>query len=212
MKWTDSGSSDFQQPPVGAHPARCYSMIDLGTQKNEYQGQITHKRQVLIGWELTDELIPSGDREGEPFVISKFYTASLHEKAVLRHDLINWRGRDFSEEELRGFDPKNILGTACILTLVANEKGRIKVNGVTKTMKGLDVPSLRNPKRYLSLEPGEFDRSVFDGLSEKIKAMIMESPEYKALSAPPPPPTKREDVADEIPHPVDDLDDDIPFR
>ena len=211
MKWTDSGSGEFLQPPVGTSSARCYSMIDLGTQKGEYQGQITHKRQVLIGWELSNELIPSGEKEGEPFVISKFYTASLHEKAALRHDLINWRGRDFSEKELQGFDPKNILGTPCMLTLVSNDKGRIKVNGVMKVMKGLEVPSLHNPIRYLSLEPEEFDRSVFEGLSEKIKAIIMESPEYKVLSTPPPPPVRREDVVDEIPHLTDDLDDVIPF-
>ena len=57
MKWSDSGGGDFEQPPVGTTVARCVKIIDIGTQKGEYQGKATSKRQCIIGWELPNELM-----------------------------------------------------------------------------------------------------------------------------------------------------------
>src|SRR5688572_12525808 len=130
MQFKDSGGGDFEQPPIGTHVARCVKMIDIGTQKGEYQGKATYKRQVIIGWELPNELMTTGEFAGKPFGVSKFYTASLSEKANLRADLKNWRGRDFTEEELAGFDAKNILEKPCMLSLTESDKGRIRVTGV----------------------------------------------------------------------------------
>ena len=54
-------------------------MIDLGTQKNEYQGQITHKRQVLIGWELTDELIPNAPKTTASATVTMYRKPTIGE-------------------------------------------------------------------------------------------------------------------------------------
>jgi hypothetical protein len=194
MKWKDSGGGDFEQPPVGTHVARCVKVIDIGTQKGEYQGKATFKRQVIVGWEL-GELMESG----APFVVSKFYTASLSEKANLRADLKNWRGRDFTDEELSGFDAKNILGKPCMLSLTTNDKGKVRVTGVMALPKGTPVAEQKNESVYLSLEPGEFDGETFEALSDGYRKMISVSPEYQALTATP----KRGTI--------DDIDDDIPF-
>ena len=45
MKLTDSGGGNYEQPPIGTHVARCIKVIDLGTQRGEYQGKATIKRQ-----------------------------------------------------------------------------------------------------------------------------------------------------------------------
>jgi hypothetical protein len=37
----DKGGS-FESTPVGSHLARCYRIVDLGTQKSEYQGQVKY--------------------------------------------------------------------------------------------------------------------------------------------------------------------------
>ena len=179
MYWKDSGGGDFEQPPVGTYPARCIKIIDLGTQKGEYQGKANFKRQVIIGWELPTELMAEGDYIGKPFVVSKFYTASLNEKATLRKDLQNWRGREFSPAELGGFDSKNILGKACMLSLTANDKGKTRVTGVMALPKGMAIPAQINESVYFSLD--EFDRQVFEAISKGIKAMIEVSPEYQHI-------------------------------
>ena len=110
----DSGGN-FVSAPIGTHPARCYSIIDLGHQRNEYEGQVSVKQQVLISWEL-----PLEDKldDGRPIGTSKFYTMSLNDKANLCIDLASWRGKAFTEEEKLGFDVSKLLGVPCILSIV----------------------------------------------------------------------------------------------
>ena len=204
MKWSDTGSGDFEQPPIGTHVGRCVKMIDIGTQRGEYQGKATMKRQVIIGFELPNELMSDGDYAGKPFTVSKFYTASLSEKANLRKDLANWRGRDFTEEELRGFEAKNILGKSCMLSLTPNEKGKVRITGVMALPKGTQVPEQINPTVYLSLETGEFNPETFEALSEGYKKLIKVSPEWAELQKPAAP--KTEDRSH-----FGDMEDDIPF-
>lgn len=176
MYLKDSGGGDFEQPPVGTHIARCVKVIDIGTQKGEFQGKATFKRQVIIGWELPDELMTEGNYAGQPFVVSRFYTASLSEKANLRKDLANWRGRDFTEQELAGFHAKKILSTGCMLSLTLNDKGKVRVTGVMALPKGTKMPPQVNPNVYFSLD--EYDQEAFDSLSEGYQKFIKASPEY----------------------------------
>lgn len=201
MKWKDTGGGDFEQPPVGTHLAICVKIIDIGTQKGEYQGKATFKRQVIIGWELPNELMTEGDYAGKPFSVSKFYTASLGEKANLRKDLANWRGRDFTEQELSGFEAKNILGKPCMLSLTLNDKQKVRVTGVMAPPKGTTVPPQANPSVYFSLEPDEFNRDTFEALSDGYKKMISVSPEFQEVTAP----GKKKTGG------IEDMDDDIPF-
>lgn len=182
MKWQDNGGGEFEQPPVGTHVAVCVKMIDIGTQRGEYQGKATIKRQCIIGWELPNELMTEGERAGTPFTASKFYTASLGEKANLRKDLRNWRGRDFTEAELAGFEARNILGKACMLALTADEKGKVRVTAVMALPKGTKVPAQVNPTVYFSLD--EFDQATFDSLSDGYKRLITASPEYQDIKSP----------------------------
>lgn len=202
MKWSDAGGGDFEQPPVGTHIARCVKIIDIGTQKGEYQGKATIKRQCIIGWELPTELMNEGDYAGKPFSVSKFYTASLSEKANLRKDLANWRGRDFTEAELSGFEAKNILDKCCLVSLTPNDKQKIRVTGVMALPKGTQTPPRVNELTYFSLD--EFDQATFDKLSDGYKKMIVASPEYKAVTDP-------NYSVNQKRGNFDDLDDDIPF-
>lgn len=201
MKWSDQGGGDFEQPPVGTHVARCVKLIDIGTQRGEYQGKATMKRQVIVGFELPNELMQEGEYAGKPFSVSRFYTASLGEKANLRRDLANWRGRDFTEDELRGFDSKNILGKPCMLSLTPNDKGKVRITGVMALPKGTPVPDQVNPTVYLSMEPEEFNPEVFEALSEGYKKLIKASPEWAELQKPRAPKNGGhfDDMADDIP-------------
>ncbi len=210
MSWklTDNGG-DFQQPPTGVPLGRCVSLIDHGTQNGEYQGQPTSRREVFVGFELPNELIPKGQSQGLPFLVGKFYTASISEKSNLRRDLINWRGRDFTKEEAEGFVIKSLLNQPCLLTITLNDNGKAKVTGVTGVPKGTEVPPRVNDLVYFALEPDEFDRDVFDSLSDYHKKKIESSPEYKALSARP---TSRPVMTEETILDAEEVDDGtIPF-
>jgi hypothetical protein len=213
MKWADNGGGDFEQPPIGTHAARCVKIIDIGTQKGEYQGKVNIRRQCIVGWELPTELMTEGEYTGKPFVVSRFYTASLGEKANLRKDLENWRGRSFTEQELLGFHSKNILGKACMLSVIHNEKGKARVSGVMAMPKGMPIPEQINNSVYFSLEPDEFNQATFDALSDGYKKLIQASPEWQQLkNGPAPKKHPMDDMADDIPFASCELGDDVIFR
>jgi hypothetical protein len=201
MKVSDSGNGDFENPTAGSYGAVCYKLIDLGTQLGEYQGQKTSKRQLILGFELDENM-----SDGKPFVVSSFYTASLHEKARLRKDLAAWRGRDFTPEELQGFELQNLLGKPCMLSLAETDKGKIKIASIGKLPKGLNPHTQVNETVYFSLDPAEYNATIFDSFRDKMKALIMQSPEYQALHARP-----RAAAPAAAGGSFADMDDDIPF-
>jgi hypothetical protein len=204
MLLTDKGGGDFESPDAGSYGAICRQLIDLGTQETEYQGKKGSAHQLFLGWEL-DELMT----DGRPFVMGRFYTASLSEKATLRQHLAAWRGRDFTPDELGGFDPANLLGKPCMLSIIINDKGKTRIGGVSKLPKGMTLAPLVNPTVYFSLEFGKYDQNVFDTLPEGLKKIIMQSPEWQARNAEAhsvvPAPSSTDDA-------FDNFEDDIPFN
>ena len=110
----ESGGGTFTPVPQGMHLARCYRIIDLGTQTTEYMGETKQQRKIMLGWELhgkDDEGNELATEQGDPMAIFKNYTLSWHEKATLRLDLQNWRGKPFTAEEMRRFDLENVIST-----------------------------------------------------------------------------------------------------
>jgi hypothetical protein len=174
MKVRDTSGS-FENAPTGTHIARCIGLIGIGTHESEYQGQTRMRNTIIVTWELPHELMSSG----QPFTISQWYTRSLGDKANLRQDLVNWRGRDFTTQELMEFDLRNVLDKGCQVVVSENDKGRVKVTGVAGLPKGIELPERHNELRYFDVE--EWDDDVFDTLSEKMQSMIKESFEYQEM-------------------------------
>lgn len=178
----NNGGGDFTPPPAGTHIATCYRVIDLGTQKQEWQGQAKELRKVLISWELPEETM----EDGKPFTVSKRYTLSSHEKSTLRKDLEAWRGKAFTEADFGegGFDIASIIGKACLLSIVHSEKeGKTYSNiaSLSRLTKGMQAPDIINERLYLTLEPTKFISAVMDKLSSGLQETIRKSPEYAAL-------------------------------
>ena len=173
----NGGGSDFAPAPVGNHAGRCIRLIDLGTQTGEYQGKPITRNQVMVVWELPDELM----EDGKPFTVSKFYTNSLHEKAALRADLVAWRGRDFTSDELGKFDLESILGAPCLVNVVHTERGKAKVTGVAKLPKGMKIADAVNPLFSFWLD--EFDAAAYETLGKGLQKIIAQSPEYRAATS-----------------------------
>lgn len=184
MLLTSNGSGDFEQPPAGNHIARCYQVVDLGTQEGEFEGKKNSARKVSIRWELCNELMTEGEMAGKPFSVGKIYTASLNEKATLRAHLESWRGRAFTEAELMGFDPAKVLGAACMVNVGMTPKNKAKVLSVAAVPKGMVAPECVSPKVYFSLD--KFDPATFESLSKWTKGEIIKSPEYARLFESPP--------------------------
>lgn len=104
--------STFTPCPEGLHQACCVDVVDLGVQKGPYG----EKHKVELRWQTELE----NEETQRRFQLRKWYTLSLHEKASLRKDLECWRGRKFTEDELRGFDLERLMGANCQLQVIHN--------------------------------------------------------------------------------------------
>lgn len=186
MKWKET-AAPMENPPPGTHLARCYALIDLGTQPHAWQGITRLSRDVRISFELpyarmTGKYNP--EAKGKPFSVHVTAKQSLHENSRLRKLLEGWRGKKFDAETLSKFDPKKLLGQPCRLVLVESENGQyVNVDsiGPVSREEAKTIPKPFNPLVYFSLEPDEFDEATFELLTERTKLRIMQSPEYQRL-------------------------------
>lgn len=181
---TQSNSKKFEIIPAGSYPARCYSMIELGTNEETYQGVSKMVNKVRITWELpTETMIFKEERGPEPRVISKEFTLSMHEKANLRAFLENWRGKSFTEKEAEAFDVTNLLGVPCLLSIThkaaTNGNTYANISSVSLLPKGMECPEMINERQELSFD--DFNQELFDQLPDFIKEKISMSDEYKTL-------------------------------
>ena len=167
-----SNSKDFEPMPIGNHQAVCAFVEDIGTHESSYQGKPVKNHQIVVCWELNEKMT-EGDNAGKPFMISKFYTLSLHEKANLRKDLESWRGRAFTDIELDGFDVEKLIGANCLLNIIEHTKQDgskfAKVSSISPIIKDMVkiqpinkiTPEWIDKKRSQSLEYfGEGDINI----------------------------------------------------
>lgn len=206
-----SSGSNFKPVPQGQHPARCYRIIDLGTQYSErYQN---HSRKIMVQFEVHGEDEkgePTKTEKGEPMSISKNYTLSLSPKSNLYSDLISWRGVAFEPHELAGFELKNILGHWALINVIKSKgddgKEYTNISAITKLPKAMraGLPEGHNtPAMFNTQEP---DMALFETFGERIKQTIMKSPEFQAAQS-----RGASSAPAKTGSGFDDMDDDIPF-
>ena len=208
----DSGGGSFTPVSPGMHLARCYRIVDMGTQKTEFQGQAKHLQKVMLQFEVhgeDDSGKPLVTAKGEPMSISKNFTLSLAEKATMRKDLQAWRGRDFTPEELRGFELKNVLGAWAMITAskAVGNNGKeytniVSINPVPVAIKKAGMPEGFNKLAMFVISNP--DMELFETFGNGLKEKITSSPEWRARSP--------QHVPDRPSSGFDDMEDsDIPF-
>lgn len=180
--------SQFENPEPGSYLARCYGFIDIGTQlhKSTHPGKEDWlQRDVRFLFELPMNKmqgIYNKEAEGKPFVVSTTVKFSLAPTSKMRKMIKGWRGKDLTKEEADAFLVRKMVGAPCRISLI--EAGDfINIDSFSRCSKeeAAAMPPMINPAIYFSLDPEEFDRKVFDSLSDKTKDKIFVSPEYRAL-------------------------------
>jgi len=145
--------ASFTPAPAGAHAAVCVDVVDLGMLEVAYQGKTKSQHKISIVWQIDEER-----DDGKPFTVRKRYTLSLHEKSGLRKDLESWRGRQFNEQELQGFDVENLLSAPCMLNVIHQQRGSdvfANVSSIMRLPKGMTAPSPREYVRVCDREPSQ---------------------------------------------------------
>ena len=203
----ESGGN-FKPVPPGAYVARCYQVIDLGTQTSDGQYGKKAEHKVRLSWELFGEdddgqpLTVSYDGKTMPMTVSKSYTVSLHEKASLRKDLVAWRGRNFSEEEAKAFDVSKLLGAYALINVTNsvgnNGKTYANVAGLSPLPKPLQATKPAGVHALVQFDLDKPDMAVFEALPTWLQDQIKAAPEWSRKPMP-------------EPALAGDMDDDIPF-
>jgi hypothetical protein len=183
----NNGGGNFEREliPAGIQVARCYSMIEIGTVAETWEGQSKLSKKVRLTFELPNEMRVFKPENGEqPMSISKTFTLSMHEKAGLRKFLESWRGKTFTEAEALKFDVSKLLGAAGMLTITHTDKeGKTYANiaAVAPVMKGMTCPDQINPSKILSYDA--FDWDIYNELPKFLQDQIASTPEYGCIQA-----------------------------
>ena len=191
-----SKNTERQLPEAGATVGVLFSEVDLGTQKVTWDGEDKWTPKIRLAFELPDQVIEGEVVENgkttkvtKPMVVSIELTRSLGERATLRKLLEQWRGAAFTSKELASFNLKNLLGKACLLTLVhkTSQAGRqyCAIQGMAKLPKGMKAPTTtQNGQVFYEIEQGTGGQ--FNELPEWLQEKIRSSKELAggASSAP----------------------------
>jgi len=177
---SDSGGGTFEQAPQGMHNATCFRLVDVGTHDETYEGDTKKRHSIFIYWELNDAKM----EDGQPFSIMKQYTLSLNEKSALYKDLCAWRKKQFTDEELKGFDLTSILGVTCDLDIGETKTGKSKVVNVYSPDGGAKKQPTVNEQVAFDIDEyvaGNSDmNSLWVDLPSWVQSKIDESFEVKA--------------------------------
>ena len=113
---------EFPQAPEGLHASVCVDVVDLGLVTTKWGD----KPMVRLVWQI-EECDPSTNKR---FLVMNRYTLSLNQKSRLRPLLEAWRGRKFTEEELKGFDLEKLVGVNCQVQVVhtLGDEGQVYAN------------------------------------------------------------------------------------
>lgn len=203
-KVAENGGADFKLMPAGSHAAVCTMVAHLGLQNGAYMGKPKIQPKVYLRFQVPAERIEwekDNKKHEGPMSIGKTYTESLSEKANLRKDLESWRSRQFTQDELKGFELFNILGKPCLVSVVHDQgedgKTRAYIQTISALPKGMPAPKHEGDlMRYDALTPADHDK-----LPEWIRKKIAEQVKPQA---------KQEAPAAAV-HPEAFPDDDIPF-
>jgi hypothetical protein len=206
MKAKDGGTfKAVRLPEPQTTVARCYSVIHIGTIPVIINGiQKGEADKMIITWEMPLLTAIFDEEKGpQPFVVGLELTLSTNKESNLAKLISQWRGRPFSAEEQKGFDPSVMIGKKCMLqfihkrkkkyasqqiTEVTNENTMIEFNSIMQLPKQMECPPQVNESYVWDWEPivegkKPFDQTHFEKMPKWLQEKVKTSAEFKKYGA-----------------------------
>jgi len=166
--------STFKPVPAGAHAARCYAMVCIGTQRSA-NPQFMPQLQVILCFEIPSEKV---EYQGEmrPMVVNQFLNAFLgrpNKPSNTRKFIESWRGKAFTDAEMKGFDLSKVVGSPCLLNIIhedKNGKTREKIASISPLPKGMTIEKQFHKPVVYEIEHGR--NETFNALPEWLRKKI----------------------------------------
>ena len=182
----DSGK-DREPIPASMYQAVCSQVWDMGTQTAPFTdkktGMPVMAHKVRLVWELPSaERIEYTTEDGEDVSLVRHmgreFTLSLHPKSHLRPFLEGWRGKEFTGQELFGFNIGKLIGANCTLQVIhkiSEKYGKYAAIGaIVPLMDGMQKIIPENPTVMYEIE-----QPIPDDCPDWLREKIMASEEKK---------------------------------
>lgn len=163
---------EYEPNPTGQLLARLDSIIDLGTQKSEWEGVVKELKKILFIFETPENTKVFKEEHAEqPYTYSIEFTASMGPRGNLRAFISDWLGRKITDGEAYNFDFEILFNYPAIITVegVPSKKDPSKV--YTKITK-IAAPVVNTE------EKDKFGRTIVTGIDkEKTETLLAEFPQ-----------------------------------
>ena len=138
-----SWEAPLEPCPEGRHPIICVDIFRTDPEEQTYDGVTKLYEKVMLVFQAFPE-DGSRDSKGKPFQIERKFTWSLDPQSKLRPALERWRGRDFTEEELKRFDLSKLKGVSAWGSIVHNTRF-VNIQDIEpyKDDAGANLPALK---------------------------------------------------------------------
>ena len=178
-----SEGSGYKPIEEGTYMALCYGLIDVGDVYSEKFDKCSPKFMIL--WELVGAGTIVIDGREFNRTVSNTYSKSLGTKSNLRKDLRAWRGREFTEEELKKFDMVNILGAPCqiqIINQTVNGKTFSNIAAIMNLPKGMPKPQATQDIILWDFEEHKIGDEVWNTIPAWIRNLIEGNETYQYIT------------------------------
>lgn len=170
-------------PEEGLQVARCFAIIDLGTQPTSYKGVAGDPQpQVMLCFELTKFMKTFKPEEGPvPAVIMQKYAFSNGAKSKLPKILKSW-GRVKGEIKTLDLQPYN--GQLCVLNITHSENGEyanIGDNGRAVNPFSTDFAKPQPHYEKIWFDLDKFSWAEYNKLPQWPKKLITESAQWQDI-------------------------------
>ena len=175
MKAPKNFAKKFEDHPEGMCTLVLTRIIDKGTTfhsaKNKYV------RKIMFVFE-SDRLMSEGDMAGKPYLVFKYANFSMYLNSMLCAFVGQIRGRRFLEQaEADNFDLSSLIGIS-VLANISHTGEYTNIENIMPLPPG--TKPLIPAGEVFVLDMDNFDKKVFDKLSDNMKEQIMTSKEYVA--------------------------------
>lgn len=213
--------SNFEILEEGSYPARIYSVVDLGTHSESFEGNDpTDKKKIRITWELPTEMKKwekDGEQKEAPYSVGKEMTLSMGGRATLRK-YVELMTTTLSDEEAYNFDTDELIGMECMVSIGHKDKkdgsGKYAfLSSVSRMPKGMKCPPQFNKSVLFNIpKAGQpWDEEAFQALPKFMREKIDQSMERNGKENRAK--FKQAEAEYEIEYPTEDIDPrDIPFN
>lgn len=135
--------------PNGNFLGRCVDVIALGNRLQQYQDNPPYIAEQVVLVFGANEL----GEDGKPVFLAQEYTLSGGKKAKLRKHLEGWRGKPYTDEEIKrdGIPLDKLCGQACSMNVIhkTSAKGNVyaMIDSLARPPKGVEVPVVAGYER-----------------------------------------------------------------